>query len=311
MKIIIWLTSLILLINLSGTAQVGKTKNRQRSKLEAVNRQFADAVLSEDINKLMRFYASDAVSMPEYQPMLKGNDAIRKYSQEIFNRQKIKSFDKKISEVIDLEKYVAEIGSFTKEFTVSSGEPPLKHNGKYLNIWKVQPDGTWQLKAESFGYFENIKNPAALFVKITEKPTENNSTQSPNDNKNISLELHALNALMEEAVRNRDGNLRADFFSQDAVFMPFADSPKTGIKEIREHLIAYNSGNVIIDSINIYSDYAEVAGAYVIEYPKFDVKWHTPEVAGTGQGKGIRIWRREPDCSLRLYREIGLHDYLE
>lgn len=117
---------------------------------------------------------------------------------------------------------------------------------------------------------------------------------------------------MEKAVTNRDGNVRVDFFSIDAIAMPFADSMKVGIKEIRQHLIEYSSrGMVTIDSIRVYSDYAEAADSFVIEYPKFFVRWYTPERAGVVQGKGIRIWRREPDCSLKIYREIGMHDHIQ
>ena len=310
MKTRLSFTALALLLSVSGIAQISKVTDKLRSKLESVNKQLADAFLSEDVNKLMTLYMHDAIYLPEYQPIMKGTEAIRKYSQEIFNRQQIKLFDKKITEVIDFRGSVAEIGSFTIAYNTSGNGQLVRHNGKYLNIWKVLPDGTLRLKAESFGYFSNVENPASLVIKIPELPAAN-AIQSPDNDKSASFELHALNTLMEKAVSNRDSNLRADFFSQDAVFMPFADSLKVGMKAIRPYLIGYNSGNVTVDSIRIYTDYAEVLDSYVIEYPRFYVRWHTPELAGTGQGKGIRIWRRELDCSLKLYREIALHDHIE
>lgn len=174
--------SFILLLTLSGNAQVNKTTEALRSKLVSINRQIADAFLKEDINKLMKHYAPDAVSMPEYQPMMKGSDAIRIYFQEIMDRQQIKSFDKKIRQVMDLKGNIVEIGSFTIVYIHSKNEQPFKHNGKYLNIWKVQADGTLRLKAESYGYFEAIENPANLTFTLPKKATESSQVQWRKDN---------------------------------------------------------------------------------------------------------------------------------
>jgi hypothetical protein len=94
---------------------------------------------------------------------------------------------------------------------------------------------------------------------------------------------------MEKSVRTRDGTLRADFFTDDAIFMPFADSIKVVIKSIRTLLIAYNRYPVTNDSIDIFNEYFEDCENFVIEYPSFFVKWHTSDNSGVGSGKGIRI----------------------
>jgi hypothetical protein len=41
----------------------------------------------------------------------------------------------------------------------------------------------------------------------------------------------------------------------------------------------------------------------------FKVKWSMPDHSGRTEGKGIRIWKRQEDKSLRLYREIGTHNH--
>jgi hypothetical protein len=117
---------------------------------------------------------------------------------------------------------------------------------------------------------------------------------------------------MEKGVRIRDGVLRSEFFTEDARFMPFADSTKTGIEQLKPYLIAYSTrGNVTIDSIACYTYHHEDFNDFILEYAMFKVKWRVPDVSGMTEGKGIRIWKRQKDKSLKLYREIGTHDHLK
>jgi ketosteroid isomerase-like protein len=280
-----------------------------KSKIEVTNRQWAKAMLNEDVESLMLFYAPNTVFMPEYQQTIKGLDGIKAYYKEIFNRRQTTVFNKKIMEVIDMKNTIAEIGTFNLEYTASNDTKKIPLNGKYINIWTLQKNGSLQLKGEAFGYFHAVENPSSHVVNMPNEPS--NNTVELKENTNINFELMALNALNEKSVKTRDGNLRANFYTQDAIFMPFADSMKIGATTIRNHLIEYNKGNVTIDTIHVFSTYIEVAGSYVIEYPRFYVKWRVPNMSGTGSGKGIRIWRRERDCSLKMYREIGVHDHLE
>lgn len=117
---------------------------------------------------------------------------------------------------------------------------------------------------------------------------------------------------MEKGVRNRDGILRSEFITHDAKFMPFAEPTVTGIDEIKPYLIAYSSrGEVTIDSISVYTYHYEYLNDYLLEYPKYKVKWSAPPSSGRTVGKGIRIWKRQEDKSLKIYREISTHNHIE
>jgi len=117
---------------------------------------------------------------------------------------------------------------------------------------------------------------------------------------------------MEKGVRTRNGEERSKFFTEDGIFMPFADTTVTGMKEIKPYLIAYSSrGTVRIDSVMCYTYDFEYANDYIIEYDMFKVRWSFPDRSGRTEGKGIRLWKRQPDKSLRLYREIGTHNHLK
>ncbi len=291
---------------------IGQSNNNDRfkNKIEIINKQMSLAIIDKKVETIMRYFDKDAICMPEFQSSLKSTAAIKEYYTEILNRSQIISFQKKISETIKLKNNIAEIGTFSTTYKTADGQKTTL-NGKYLNIWAVEANDILKLKAESFGYFDNIDKPTNHIVKISKEVSNYKFPEPTQTNKDLSFQLSALNALMEKSVRTRDGNLRADFFTNDAIFMPFADSPKIGMKSIRTHLIPYNSYPVSIDSISIYNEYVEDCNYYIIEYPRFYVKWHTSDNSGIGSGKGIRIWRREKDCSLKLYREISIHDHIE
>jgi ketosteroid isomerase-like protein len=302
-------TFIVLLLLTSFYIKAQKQGNTLKAKIEVINSQLTKAMIHEDVESLMLLYAPNAVFMPEYQQTIKGKDGIKTYFKEIFNRRQTTVFNKKILEVIDMKNAVAEIGTFNIEFAASNEVKTIVLNGKYINIWDIQKNGALQLKGEAYGYFHGVENPSSHVVDMSNELA--NSPVELKENTNIYFELLALNALNEKSVKTRNGNLRADFYTHDAIFMPFADTMQIGAKAIRKHLIEYNKGDVTIDTIHVYSTFIEVADKYVIEYPRFYVKWRVPNLSGTGSGKGIRIWRREPDCSLKMYREIGVHDHLE
>jgi ketosteroid isomerase-like protein len=306
---ILLLLSLSIFLKSSVIAQL-KTDQSFKGKIESKNKQISNALIAAKIDMLIDNFDDDAVCMPEFQPTMKGKHAIKEYYSEILKRRQIISFDKAISETIQLKNNIAEIGTFTLTYKTSD-MPRTALHGKYLNIWVIQQNGDLKLKAESFGYLHAVDNPTSHVVTITKGLTNSASPKQSQRITDLAFQLKALNTLMEKCVQTRDGNLRADFFTDDAIFMPFADSAKVGMTSIRKHLIAYNSYPVKIDSINIYNEYFEDCDEYVVEYPKFYVKWRTSENSGVGSGKGIRIWRREKNCSLKLFREIGIHDHLE
>jgi ketosteroid isomerase-like protein len=285
-----------------------ETKPALRDKLEKLKSIFISTTINDNVDERMKYYIPEALSMPEYQPMMKGVDAIKKYYTEIFRRQKVKAFEKQITEVIDLKGIVIEIGVFKMDYTTDTSGP-IVHTGKYCNAWELQKDGSMLLQAVGWGYFQYIQNPSALVVREAIMNTENDSVQYTKKDADVLFELNALNALNENLVKSRNGRLQAEFYAEDGIYMPFADTMKVGREGIRKHLIGYTSGGgIVLDSIRVYTYQFKVLGEYVIEYSKFFVKWTRTESSGTTQGKGMRIWKRTAAGPLKLYRQLGIHD---
>ena len=280
-----------------------------RAQLEKLKEVFIATTIEDKVDERMKYYAPDAISMPEYHPLVQGVSLIKKYYTEIFKRQQVKSYTKEITEVIDLGGTVAEYGIFKIEYSTAS-EGSVVHTGKYCNIWEVQAGGSLLLEAEGWGYFRHIENPNSLYVETAVSDAETDVLPGDDKSADILFELRALNTLMEKMVQKRDGRSQADFYAVDGTYMPFADTTKTGRDGIRRHLINYTSGGgIVLDSINIHTYQLKSVGNYVIEYSKFYVKW-TTDRTGKTKGKGIRIWKRTPAGSLKLYRQMGMHDVI-
>lgn len=279
-----------------------------RDKLERLKEVFISTAIGDKIDERMKYYTPNAISMPDYQPLMEGVDLIRKYYTEIFKRQQVRKYTKEITEVIDMGGSVAEYGTFKIEFTAVTGGTEV-HTGKYCNIWAVQSDGTLLIEAEGWGYFHQLENSDPLYVASAVMERETGSMQLDEKGADIFFELKAMNALWEKLVKKRSGIEQADFYAVDGIYMPFADTAKTGREMIRKHLINYTSGSgIVLDSVDVHTYNFNHLGDYVIEYSKFYVKWTTADRTGKTKGKGIRLLKRTPAGSLKMYRQIGFHD---
>jgi len=278
-------------------------------RLRKLTQKLTNLETTDSLDTFLQFYDDHAIVMPEYQLTLHGQEEIKSFYREIFNRQNIVTFRRQTHEFVHMDNTIIEIGVFSKEFTDAKTDSLISLHGKYWMVWQNQSDGNFKLKGESFGFFHSVEHPESLIVSMGKKQPDESELKLERD---IPFELKAYNALMEKGVRTRDGNLRSQFFTKDASVYPFADTTVTGMDRIKPYLIAYSSrGTVTIDSIMCYTYEFETRGEYVLEYDMFKVKWRVPNHSGRTEGKGIRIWKRQEDKSLRLYREIGTHNHLQ
>ncbi|HEX8414715.1 MAG TPA: DUF4440 domain-containing protein [Sphingomicrobium sp.] len=237
--------------------------------------------------------APDVLIMPEFQPTLRGRRQVAAYARTMRERHGFSNLSARTSEILDLGTIAIETGAFTM---IRGGE----RRGKYMAVWERRPTGL-RLLAEASGYVHAVQNAAAdvmLMPAFGTAPTVDAG----------SPELRTLNARMENAVRSRDARARTDFFAPDAVFMPFADTPKDGLEAIRQHLTEYNRGDVVVGPVRIWTERYRQAGRYIVEYPRFQAHWRAGDASGESSGKGIRLWWRAPDGALKICREIGNHD---
>lgn len=281
-----------------------------RDRVTAAHGELRAAMLANDPEARAGIYRADAMSMPDYQPALYGSAQILAYHRAMRARRRVLDYVPVAREVFDLGGTALEIGSFTVTWAVANGAVE-EERGKFVNVWSVEPDGALRLKADVWGYLRPLPDPAAFFVAMPEGG--NRAPGGPATVGGLAEVLKARNDRNAIAVQTYDAEAKIAEYADDAVIMPFADTSKTGIGEIRPYLTAYTDAGrgATFDSVRVWNVGFEDFGRYVLEYPKFRVDWRTENAAGVVKGGGLRLWRRRADGSLELLRQIGTHDHVE
>jgi ketosteroid isomerase-like protein len=272
------------------------------------NAELSTTWLTGDVDRRMAHYAPDSVSNPDYQPRLYGPGSIARYYQALAFRQRVSAHVRRTTEIIPLtDESVLEFGRFDVAYALAEGGTPRSHQGRYANLWRRQADGVLKLKAEVWGYLQRIDDPASYSLG---EPGTSGRAAPPGD-PTVEAELARLNALDAEAVRTYDAVAKIARYADDAIYMPYADTPKVGIGEIRAHLVRYTEQgrSATFESVRVWNEGFEVLDGYVVEYPKFEVRWRNGADSGIVSGGGLRLWRRQADCSLKMLRQIATHDH--
>ncbi len=281
------------------TRESDLTKTTVTAQLERNNQAMIKATTSKAVEDILALYADDAMLLAEYHPLVHNRAIIRKYYQEIFERQDLLDYTRETIEVLDFEKRVIELGLFRKTFTNQE-----VHRGKFFNVWEKNTDGHLQLKAAAFGYLHPIEDPAPLVIASIR---DEHPPLQPIKGVEIPWEMEAYTALNETLVMDRNPVRSANAYTLDGSYFPFADTLKSGRAELLKHYQAYYRHPAKIDSIQGWTYNYDVVEDGYIRYTKFYVDWTVPGFSGNTQGTGISYWRREADQSLRLHRQIGLH----
>ena len=91
---------------------------------EEINNKLEEMMLTDDVDGMMKLYTDDAVSMPSYQPMIKGTKALKKSAEEFHNNPnapKFISFELTTKEVFNSGDLAVEIGTYTLEMEIEMG----------------------------------------------------------------------------------------------------------------------------------------------------------------------------------------------
>jgi uncharacterized protein (TIGR02246 family) len=115
-----------------------------RQAIEAANARFADAAKRGDTAVVGAIFAEDVLVMMPNQPAQRGLDAARKNFASMFTPSTVKEFNIKTDDVAVGGDLAVETGNY--EMTLQPpGAREVKDKGKYITVWKRQPDGSWKI----------------------------------------------------------------------------------------------------------------------------------------------------------------------
>jgi ketosteroid isomerase-like protein len=124
--------------------------NKIKTQVQELNDALVVAMLANDSEAAIKHYTQDAISLPSYQPMIKGLEAIKSASQNQ-PPMNMSEFVLTTTDVLVSGNFVVDIGTYSLKMDMPEapgGE--VTDNGKYLTLFEIQKDGSLLIKADTW-----------------------------------------------------------------------------------------------------------------------------------------------------------------
>jgi uncharacterized protein (TIGR02246 family) len=115
-----------------------------RQAIDSANARFATAMINGDTAALKANYTEDALFMGANEKTARGREEIGKAFAGMLGAMKVSAASLKSDDVILSGDYAIETGSYTMTTQPKTGKA-MSDAGKYLVVWKHQPDGSWKI----------------------------------------------------------------------------------------------------------------------------------------------------------------------
>lgn len=149
MKILI---NLLIVISIFITFGCQQQPNMEKitAQVNEMNNLMTKTIMENDSETILEYYTDDAISMPSYQPMMKGMEAFKDHSKNQ-PPMDMKKFTLTSTDIFVSGNFVVDIGTYDliiKMPEVPGGEMPDK--GKYLTLYEIQKDGSLLIKVDTW-----------------------------------------------------------------------------------------------------------------------------------------------------------------
>lgn len=129
-------------------AQMPDTRAADETAIRSASADWSKAAQAKDLDKSTAFFADDGIAMYPKMPILEGKDAIHKGWQQMLGAPGPGlSFATSGVEVARSGDIAWEHGKY--EFATADKKGIVSiEKGKYVTVWKKQPDGSWKVAAD-------------------------------------------------------------------------------------------------------------------------------------------------------------------
>lgn len=295
-----------LLLLLTGSLTIHAQTNNATSRIQQFRTDFTASMLKGDVSFIN--YTDNTVRlMPEFNMSVMTQPNVLKYYEAFHAHFDVTAFSRTEHEILTMGNYVAEWGTFTMKVTQRSTNKSYDLPGKYMDIWMKDASGNLSVVCQAWNYNQRVD--IADQLRFPEVPTKNVALSAHTlvvDR--ISFELAGLNELMESTIIQHDARQWKMFYTDDGNFL-YSNSPVyKGRQELDGFFDEHAHSLPIFEKLDIRNDQVIDLGTYIIEYASHTAFVRGENWSGTGTGKDIRIWRRGSDCSLKIFRHIGMYD---
>jgi ketosteroid isomerase-like protein len=267
---------------------------------------FSQAFLNKNIDEIIKSYSEEIRLMPEFQMTVLGKKNSSEYYQAFFGKFDIKSYEREVIEILSIDSILVELGYFDLKIT-DSQQNEFELKGKYQDVWRQSNTGEIKLISEAWNYNHSVDFADKLRFKDVPAVTMAYQPHLP-VNSNITLELAALNLLMVETIPQKDAGLWSHFFTDDGMFIYSNNPIYEGRKELESYLEKHVAELPIFEKLQNRTDKIIKLNGFVLEYGSHIAVWRINEYSGVNTGKTLKIWRREKNGSLKIFRQMAMYD---
>ena len=101
----------------------------------------------------------------------------------------------------------------------------------------------------------------------------------------------------------------SQFFADDGMFLYSQNPIYRGRQQLDPFIRRHAEKELpIFENLDIRNDKIIDLGNYVIEYSSHNAIFRSGDYSGTNTGKDLRVWRREENGSLKIFRQIAMYD---
>ena len=268
---------------------------------------YAQSLRQGNIDSLAGYYAENIRLMAEFQRTVVGRTDAFSYYRAFAGRFEVQAYRRDVIDLLDLGTGWIESGTFVMKLTLKGGGRTYELNGKYLDLWEKAANGKLGLQAQAWNYDQSVEIGDDL--RFTDVPAFvaafHGRVPVTTD---VRFELAAMGRLIEVAVTQHDAPLFSRFYADDAVLLPNYSVACRGRQEIDAYVVDHFQHLQVFEKLDIRNDRVEEWDGYVIECARHLASWKNGDSSGVSIGKNLRIWRREPNHSLKIVRQIGSYD---
>lgn len=128
-------------------ASVAELSDADRRAIESVDAAAARAGVAGDFDAFAALYTEDAVLLPPNAPAVRGRAAIRDFWASV---PTITAFDIDVEEIVGRGDLAYVQGTYVLELTPPGAAEPIRDEGKFIEIRRRQPDGSWPLARDIY-----------------------------------------------------------------------------------------------------------------------------------------------------------------
>ena len=135
----------------SGVQQAGAPNDAAtvQKAIDASEAKWSAALMKGDTAALMSVYAEDAITMAPNAKRATGRAAVSQMYAETMKEVKFPAVSIKSDDVIVSGDYAIETGTYRMTMQPKAGKS-MDDVGKFITIWKKQPDGQWKMIRDIF-----------------------------------------------------------------------------------------------------------------------------------------------------------------